>query len=60
MSDQREHELAAVKHKLCTLESDSQKRISDLENELTDALSCADEANAAAAAAAAAASGECC
>ena len=59
MSEQAEHELVAVKHKLSSLESDSQKRISDLENQLTDALSCADEANAAAAAAAAA-NGECC
>ena len=36
-SEQKEQELAAMKQKLSALESDSQKRICDLENQLKDA-----------------------
>jgi len=52
-SEQKEQELLALRQKLSTLELDSQKRVSELENQLTEALS-----SAATAAAAAAAGGE--
>jgi len=52
MNEQKDRELSTLRQKLSSLESDSQKRITDLENQLTDALS------SAAAAAAAAATGE--
>jgi len=47
VNDEMEQELAATRHKLSTLESDSQKHISELENQLADALSSAAAAGSA-------------
>jgi len=54
LNDEKEREMSTLRQKLTAMESNSQQRISELENQLTDALSSA----AAAAAAAAAATGE--
>ena len=43
--EQKDRDLAAVKQQLSTLESDSQKRIYELENQLADALSSATAAS---------------
>jgi len=41
MNEQKDRELSTLRQMLSSLESDSQKRITDLENQLTDALSSA-------------------
>ena len=52
LNEEKDRELSTLRQNMSALQLDSQKRISDLESQLTDALSSA-------AAAAAAAAGEC-